>query len=142
MASIVYIGAPWQHAADNSDRIAELLTEIPGWRGYPYSGETMEELLRPRCYYSERSRCSSGQGIGRRCAMANRTERRERADLHGRGSGRNAARPLTAREVAELRAWDVLHPGDRRRLAGIEELRRALNDRFGTTYRCEEVANA
>lgn len=44
MGSIVYIGAPWQHAADNSDRIAELLTEIPGWRGYPYSGDTLEEL--------------------------------------------------------------------------------------------------
>ena len=52
---------------------------------------------------------------------------RERAHLHGRGKDRNAARPLTAREVAEFRRCHVSHPGDRRRLAGIEEFRRVLN---------------
>lgn len=58
---------------------------------------------------------------------------RARADLHGRGSDRNAARRLTLREVVEFSCRNVLHPGDRRRLAGIEEFRRALNDRFGAT---------
>ncbi len=73
--------------------------------------------------------------------MANRTERQERADLHGRGNARKPARRLTPREVAELRCRNVPHPADRRRLAGIEEFRRALNDRFGGTYKCEEVAH-
>ena len=67
--------------------------------------------------------------------MAN--AKQQRADLHGHGKDRNAARPLTDREVAELRYRDVPQAGDRRRRAGIEALRRALN----STYRCQEVAN-
>lgn len=35
------------------------------------------------------------------------------------------------RTVADLRCRNVPRPGDRRRLAGIEELRTALHDRFG-----------
>jgi hypothetical protein len=62
--------------------------------------------------------------------MANRTGRQERADLHGHGKDRKAVRRLTSRELADLRWRNVPHPGDGRR-AGIEELRRALNDRFG-----------
>lgn len=30
--------------ASASDRIGKLLTEIPGWNGYEYSGETQNEL--------------------------------------------------------------------------------------------------
>jgi hypothetical protein len=59
--------------------------------------------------------------------MADRTKRQERADLHGRGKDRNLVRPLTAREVADLRARSMPQPGDDRRRAGIEEFRRALN---------------
>jgi len=36
--------ATWPLAAANSDRIAKLLTEIPGWDGYEYADETQEEL--------------------------------------------------------------------------------------------------
>lgn len=63
--------------------------------------------------------------------MANRTQKQERADLHGRGNVRMSARRLTPREVTELHRLHVPHPGDRRRLAGIEELRRALDNRCG-----------
>jgi hypothetical protein len=73
--------------------------------------------------------------------MASRTERQERADLHGHGKTRKLVRPLTPRELAELRWRSVPHPGDRRRRAGIEELRRALNERFGGAYKCEEVSH-
>jgi hypothetical protein len=37
---------PWRLAADASDRIGELLTDIPGWLGYEYSSETQNELQR------------------------------------------------------------------------------------------------
>jgi hypothetical protein len=70
--------------------------------------------------------------------MAN--AKQQRAALHGRGNARMQARPLTPREMAELRCRSVPRPGDGRRRAGIEELRRALNDRFGA-YKCEEVAH-
>jgi hypothetical protein len=59
--------------------------------------------------------------------MANRIARKERADLHGHGKRRKLVRPLTDREVAEIRCRNVPAPGDRRRRAGIEEFRRALN---------------
>jgi hypothetical protein len=35
---------PWRLTADASDRIAKLVTEIPGWDGYQYSIETQNEL--------------------------------------------------------------------------------------------------
>jgi hypothetical protein len=37
---------PWRLAAAASDRIGKLMTEIPGWDGYEYSGETQNELRR------------------------------------------------------------------------------------------------
>ena len=55
------------------------------------------------------------------------TERQERADLHGHGNARKLVRPLTSRELEQLLWRNVPHPGDQRRRAGIEELRRALN---------------
>lgn len=69
-----------------------------------------------------------------------RNAKQQRADLHGHGRARQAARPLTPRELAEFRYRDTPHSGDRRRRDGIEELRRALNDRFAA-YNCEEVAS-
>ena len=66
---------------------------------------------------------------------------RGRADLHGRGNDRNAARRLTPREMVEFGCLNVLRPGDCRRLAGIEDFRRALNDRFGAASKCEETAH-
>jgi hypothetical protein len=69
--------------------------------------------------------------------MANK--RQERADLHGHGSARKLVRPLTPREVAEFRYRGVPDPCARRRRAGIEDFRRALNDRFGSDY--AEVTN-
>jgi hypothetical protein len=53
--------------------------------------------------------------------------KQERADLHGHGKDRKLVRRLTPRELAELRFRSVPDPGDRRRRAGIEELRRTLN---------------
>jgi hypothetical protein len=44
--NVVCLRNPWQLAADASDRIGELMTEIPGWNGYEYSGETQDELRR------------------------------------------------------------------------------------------------
>lgn len=36
--------SPWQLIAKASDRIAVLVTCIPGWDGYKHSPETLEEL--------------------------------------------------------------------------------------------------
>ena len=67
--------------------------------------------------------------------------KQQRADPHGRGNARYAARPLTPRELAEFRSRDTPHSGDGRRRAGIEELRRALNERYGAAYERAEVAH-
>jgi hypothetical protein len=68
--------------------------------------------------------------------VANRTGRQQRADLHGHGKDRKLVRRLTPREVAEIRCRNVPDRGDRRRRAGIEEFRRALN-----AYTRAEVAH-
>jgi hypothetical protein len=60
--------------------------------------------------------------------------KQQRADLHGHGKARKLVRRLTPREVAEIRCPNVAYPGDRRRRAGIEELRRSLDERFGGAY--------
>jgi len=39
-------GPLWQRAAYASDRITELMDEIPGWDGYEHAEETLEELRR------------------------------------------------------------------------------------------------
>ena len=44
--NVVRLHNPWQLAADASDRIGKLVTDIPGWEGYEYSGETLDELRR------------------------------------------------------------------------------------------------
>jgi hypothetical protein len=43
-AKVVDISSPWQQAADASDRIGELLTDIPGWDGYDLLEDTQAEL--------------------------------------------------------------------------------------------------
>lgn len=43
-AEVIEICSPWQQAADASDRIEELLTEIPGWDGYELLEATQIEL--------------------------------------------------------------------------------------------------
>jgi hypothetical protein len=45
-SNVACLHNPWRLAADVSDRIGKLLTEIPGWDGYEYSGETHNELRR------------------------------------------------------------------------------------------------
>jgi hypothetical protein len=44
MASIVQLRNPWRAVAKASDRVAELVTDIPGWPGYDYPSETQAEL--------------------------------------------------------------------------------------------------
>lgn len=46
MADARPICSPWQLAADASDRVADLMCNIPGWDGYEYKAETEAELLR------------------------------------------------------------------------------------------------
>jgi hypothetical protein len=41
---VLEICSPWQQAADASDRIEELISEIPGWDGYELLEETQIEL--------------------------------------------------------------------------------------------------
>lgn len=44
MSNVTRLYSPWQLAADASDRIAELIDEIPGWDGYQYADITQGEL--------------------------------------------------------------------------------------------------
>jgi hypothetical protein len=47
-----------------------------------------------------------------------------------RRSGSSEARRLTPEQVAELRGCNLPREGDLKRLAGIEEMRQRLRDRF------------
>ena len=42
--NVTCLYSPWQHVSDASDRIAELIDEIPGWDGYEYADITQGEL--------------------------------------------------------------------------------------------------
>jgi len=46
MANIACLHYPWRLVAKASDRIADLVTDIPGWNGYEYSDETQSDLQR------------------------------------------------------------------------------------------------
>lgn len=46
MSNVTCLYSHWQFAADASDRIAELMDEIPGWESYEYAGGTEDELRR------------------------------------------------------------------------------------------------
>jgi hypothetical protein len=48
-----------------------------------------------------------------------------------RRSGFSGARRLTTEEIVELRRCNLPREGDENRRAGIEEMRQALQDRFG-----------
>jgi hypothetical protein len=43
-AAVVELWSPWQQVSDASDRIAELVDEIPGWEGYRLAVATYSEL--------------------------------------------------------------------------------------------------
>jgi hypothetical protein len=42
--AVVELWGPWQQVSDASDRIAELVDEIPGWEGYQLAAATCSEL--------------------------------------------------------------------------------------------------
>jgi hypothetical protein len=44
MPNVIDLYSPWQVASDASDRVAELITDIPGWRAYRHAPETLGEL--------------------------------------------------------------------------------------------------
>jgi hypothetical protein len=45
-SNVACLHSYWQLAADASDRIGKLITEIPGWDGYEYLSETQDEMRR------------------------------------------------------------------------------------------------
>jgi ABC-type antimicrobial peptide transport system ATPase subunit len=51
--NVVCLHSSWQLAADASDRIGELMTEIPGWKGYECSVETQAEMRRATALLQE-----------------------------------------------------------------------------------------
>jgi hypothetical protein len=46
MSDVTPLYSYWQLAADASDRVGELIDEIPGWDGYEYADETQQDLQR------------------------------------------------------------------------------------------------
>jgi hypothetical protein len=50
------ICSPWQLAADASDRVANLITNIPGWDDYEFAAETEAELLQAAALIQQAAR--------------------------------------------------------------------------------------
>jgi hypothetical protein len=46
MSNVTCLWTQWQLAAEASDRITELMDNIPGWDGYEHAAETQDELRR------------------------------------------------------------------------------------------------
>jgi hypothetical protein len=60
MAEITPICSPWQLAADASDRVAELICDIPGWDDYEFAAESGAALLQAAALIQRAERLLEG----------------------------------------------------------------------------------